>query len=147
MLDRSKIGTEFESFTTQVEKSRLKFFAKAIGETNPIYFDEAAAQAAGHKSLLAPPTYPFILGMDGPDFLPAVTIFGLNIGGVLHGNQAFEYFTPIYAGDEITVSGKIANVYDAKNGSLDFVDQEYSYTNQDGTLVAKATNTLIYRNR
>jgi len=55
MLDTSKIGHEFPSFTAEVEKGRLKFFAKAIGETNPIYTDEAAALEAGYRALPAPP--------------------------------------------------------------------------------------------
>ena len=58
MLDKSKIGHEFTPFTVDVEKGRLKFFAQAIGETNPIYTDETAAQAAGYKALPAPPTGP-----------------------------------------------------------------------------------------
>ena len=44
MLDRSFIGHKFDAHTVEIEKGRLRFFAKAIGETNPIYFDEAAAR-------------------------------------------------------------------------------------------------------
>ena len=50
MLDQSFIGHEFPPFTAEVEKGRLKFFAQAIGETDPIYTDEAAAQASDFGS-------------------------------------------------------------------------------------------------
>ena len=56
MIDRKHIGVVSEPRTIDVEKGQLRFFAKATGETNPIYFDEAAAQAAGHPAIPAPPT-------------------------------------------------------------------------------------------
>ena len=61
MLDRKNIGRISKPHTVEVEKGRLKFFAKAIGETNPIYTDESAARAAGYRSLPAPPTFIFSL--------------------------------------------------------------------------------------
>ena len=64
MLDQSFIGHEFLSFTAEVEKGRLKFFAQAIGETDPIYTDEGAARAAGHPTLPAPPTFSMALDME-----------------------------------------------------------------------------------
>jgi hypothetical protein len=46
MIDRKHIGTTLPKATLEIEKGRLRFFAKAIGETDPIYTDEAAAQTA-----------------------------------------------------------------------------------------------------
>ena len=57
MIDRQYIGHRFPVFQVEVEKGRLRFFAKAIGETDPVYFDEKAAKAAGHPGLLVPPTF------------------------------------------------------------------------------------------
>ncbi len=50
MLDKSFIGHTFPPYEADVEKGRLKFFAKVIGETNPIYTDEAAAREQGHRA-------------------------------------------------------------------------------------------------
>lgn len=146
MLDKSKIGHEFPSFTVDIEKGRLRFFAKAIGETDPIYTDEAAAQAAGHRAIPAPPTYMFSVDLDGPELLPILGLLDLDIGRVLHGSQEFDYLGQIYAGDSITQQCKIVDIYDKKGGALEFVVQESSYTNQDGELVGKARQTLVYRN-
>lgn len=146
MIDKKHIGHEFSAFTVDVEKGRLKFFAKAIGETNPIYSDEAAAQAAGHKTIIAPPTFPFTLALEDEDSLPVISLLGLDIGRILHGSQEFEYFASIYAGDSITVSAKILDVFDKKGGALEFVVLQYSFTNQDDVAVATSTNTLVYRN-
>ncbi|WNC74164.1 MaoC family dehydratase N-terminal domain-containing protein [Thalassotalea psychrophila] len=146
MLDKTKIGHQFDSFKVDVEKGRLKFFAKSIGETNPIYIDEEAAIAAGYKALPAPPTFPFSLDMEGPELLPVIGLLNLDIGRVLHGTQEFNYFGQIHAGDTITVSSKLKNIFDKKGGALEFVVMENSYTNQDGELMAQASVTLVYRN-
>ena len=61
MIDKKHIGRTTKPQTVDVEKGRLRFFAKAIGETDPVYTDEAAAKAAGYKSLPAPPTFALCL--------------------------------------------------------------------------------------
>ena len=48
MIDRSFIGASLAESTLSIDAARLKFFAEAIGETNPIYVDDDAARAAGH---------------------------------------------------------------------------------------------------
>ncbi len=146
MLDKSKIGHEFPSFTVEVEKGRLRFFAKAIGETNPVYTDESAAQAAGYPAIPAPPTYMFSVDLDGPELLPIIGLLDLDIGRILHGSQEFDYLGQIYAGDSVTQQCKIVDIFDKKGGALEFVVQESSYTNQNGELVGKARQTLVYRN-
>ena len=146
MLNKSFIGHEFPPFSADVEAGRLKFFAKSIGETNPIYTDEAAAKAAGYRSLPAPPTFPMALDLEGPEMLPVLRVLDLDIGRVLHGNQDFEYYAPICAEDRIAVTSCIADIFDKKGGALEFVVMENSYTNQEGELVAKARQTLVYRN-
>jgi acyl dehydratase len=146
MLDTSKIGHEFPAFTADVEKGRLRFFAKAIGESNPVYTDEAAAMAAGYKSLPAPPTFAMALDMEGPDLMPVLEFLNMDLARILHGAQDFEYFAPICAGDSITVTSRIVDIFDKKGGALDFVVMENTYTNQDAVQVAKATSTLVQRN-
>jgi hypothetical protein len=54
-VDKNNIGLELEPLTVEVEAGRLRFFAKATGQTDPVYLDEAAAQAAGSRTLPAPP--------------------------------------------------------------------------------------------
>jgi len=146
MLDRSKVGHEFPSYTVDVEKGRLVFFAKAIGETNPVYIDEASARDAGYKTIPAPATFMFSIDLDGPEFLPMLKLLNMDIGRILHGSQDFQYLGQVYAGDSITQTSKILDMFDKKGGALEFVVLESSYTNQDGELVGKAQQTIVYRN-
>ncbi|MGR3780209.1 MAG: FAS1-like dehydratase domain-containing protein, partial [Albimonas sp.] len=63
MIDRKYIGREMAPLTVDVERGQLLFFAKATGQTDPIYIDEAAARAAGYRALPAPPTFLFSLDL------------------------------------------------------------------------------------
>ncbi len=146
MLDRSKIGHEFDTFSVDIEKGRLAFFAKAIGEKNPVYTCEEAAKAAGYKAIPAPATFMMSVDLDAPVFLPVLGLLEMDLGRVLHGSQDFQYLGQIFAGDRITQTSKILDMFDKKGGALEFVVMEASYTNQHGELVGKAQQTLVYRN-
>ncbi len=66
MIDRKHIGLELQPLTVEIEKGRLRMFAQATGQDDPIYSDEAAARAAGYRSLPVPPTFLFSLGFEKP---------------------------------------------------------------------------------
>lgn len=146
MLDKSFIGFETAPRSVDVEKGQLKFFAKATGETNPIYFDEKAARDAGHPALPAPPTFLFCLQTMTPGDDDVMGKLGINIGQVLHGEQQFTNHKPIYAGDTITVKTKIADMYEKKGGALEFIVQDTEASNQKGEKVGVARTVIVVRN-
>src|SRR5207244_4703863 len=110
MIDRKHIGTTLPKATLEIEKGQLRFFAKAIGETDPIYTDEAAAKAAGYASLPAPPTFIFAAELDADTVLTAIKHMGVNLARILHGEQQFTYFAAVCAGDTITVDSKFTDI-------------------------------------
>ena len=146
MIDRKHLGRESTPNTVDVEKGRLKFFAKSIGETNPIYTDEVAAKAAGYRSIPAPPTFIFSLDLEQENPFADIEAMEINLGKILHAEQAFTYHEPICAGDTITLQSKVTDIYDKKGGALEFLVQEYTAKNQDDTLVAEMLRTLVVRN-
>ena len=145
MIDRSYIGHKSEPLTVAVESFQLRLFAKAIGETNPIYLEEEAAKAAGHRNMLAPPTFANSLSLSQPDPFGHWPAMGIELAKVLHGEQKFEYFAPICAGDTITLQAEITDIYDKKDGAMEFMVSETTVTNQDGELVGKMTSVLVQR--
>ena len=146
MIDRRYIGHSFPAFQVEVEKGRLRFFAKAIGETNPIYFVEKAAHAAGHRALLVPPTFLFCLEMEAPDPAAIRNLLGLDYRRLLHGEQGFVYNAPVYAGDTLTFEQRIEDIYDKKNGALEFVLRKTRVTNQHQQWVADLRTVTVMRN-
>lgn len=147
MIDRQSIRKIHIQHSTEVEKGRLRFFAKAIGETNPTYFDEQAAQEAGYSSLPAPPTYTFCLQLDAPRPFGFLEDLGVDMSRVLHGEQSFTYHAPICAGDRITLETRISDVYEKKGGALEFIVLDTTCRNQSGVLVAEQRTLLVVRNR
>lgn len=71
---------------------------------------------------------------------------GIQLGKILHAEQAFTYHEPICAGDTITLQSKVADIFDKKGGALEFVVQDYTAKNQDGELVAELRRTIVVRN-
>jgi acyl dehydratase len=150
-IDRDKhIGVVSEPRIVDVEEGFLKFFAKATGETNPIYYDEDAARAAGHPAILMPPTYFFSLQMSHPakrgDLFDAEHGFGINMQRLLHGEEEFTYHRPVYAGDRITITTTNEDIYAKKGGALEFVVQTSRFENRDGELCAEARQIAVVRN-
>ncbi len=146
MLDKSDIGKKFPTVSADVEKGRLAFFAKAIGESNPIYFNEEAAVNAGYSSIPVPPTFLFSLKMDVPNPFENYEKIGATLAKLLHANQAFSYHQCVTAGDTLTFDSYIADIYDKKGGLLEFLVEETKVTNQLGVHVANMTTTLVVRN-
>ncbi|NDG38814.1 MAG: MaoC family dehydratase [Betaproteobacteria bacterium] len=136
MIDTKHIGHRFSAFSAEVERGRLKFFAKAIGQSDPVYTDEAAAKAAGYPGLPVPPTFLFCLEMESPNPGAARDLLNLPVPKVLHGEQRFNYHAMCYAGDTLTFEPRITDIYSKKGGLLEFVVRETRVTNQHGTHVA-----------
>ena len=146
MIDRKYIGYTLPPFEVLVEKGRLKFFAKSIGQTDPVYTDDQAARAAGHPALPVPPTFLFCLEMEAPDPAAIRNLLGMDYRRLLHGEQGFVYERMAYAGDVLTFVQRVEDIYDKKNGALEFVVRLTQVTNQHGQAVAQLRTVSVLRN-
>lgn len=145
MIDKKFIGKVLPTFRAVAEAGQLRFFAKATGETSRLYVDEAAARDAGHRALPLPPTFLFSLELQQPDTSWRDEL-GIQLSRILHGEQSFTYHRLAYAGDVLHFESRIADIYDKKNGALDFVVRETRVTNQHGEHVADLRSVLVHRN-
>ena len=145
MIDRRYIGHTRPAFSVPVEAGRLQFFAKATGQTDPVYSDEGAARAAGYPALPVPPTFLFCLEMASPDPAAIRNLLGLDYTRLLHGEQAFTHHSMAYAGDVLQFSQRIEDIYDKKNGALEFVVRKTQVTNQHGALIAELRGVTVLR--
>ena len=144
-LDTQYIGHRFAPFSAEVEKGRLKFFAKAIGQTDPVYSDEAAAKRAGHPGLPVPPTFLFCLEMESPNPGELRELLHIPVPKILHGEQRFTYHAMAFAGDTLTFEQRIADIYAKKGGLLEFIVRETRVTNQHGRPVADLHGITVVR--
>lgn len=161
MTNDSNIPTEVLSMIG-VEKVRryevtqrdIKRFAQAIGETDPIYYDEDHANARTNSALVAPPLFCQTLtyeelppAMLPPDGSPAELDIPIPAKRTVGGGSEYRMFQRVKAGDIITVTSKLIDVYtkNGKSGLLYFIVVETNFINQLDELVAKETATYIKR--
>jgi hypothetical protein len=145
-VDQSVIGTELPPSTMTVDGGRLRFFAKAIGDTNPIFTDRAAALAAGYSNLPVPPTFLFGIELESPDPFAWLAGLGVDLRRVLHGEQSFTYRASAIAGDKLTSQPRITKVYSKKGGALEFIEKTSTVTRAGGELIAELTSVIVVRN-
>ncbi|MBI3182209.1 MAG: MaoC family dehydratase N-terminal domain-containing protein [Myxococcales bacterium] len=143
MLDKNAIGRSSPPTLNEVEKGSIRRFAEAIGDYNPIYYDEEYARASGFPTIVAPPTFPasFHSAADLRELL------GVGIKSLLHAEQAFDYERPIFAGDRIMVSTKVADILEKPGpaGKMDVAVIEDEGRDEEGNLVFRARRTLVVR--
>ncbi len=151
---RARIGSESPPWKYEVTTTSVRMFARGVGYTDPVYFDEEAARKAGYRNLPAPPT-----SLGTAVFLPGKssdTFSGPQEGqpridhglpGLLDGGTETEYLGDICAGDTLTLVTKLADltVRESKAlGKMLIVTNETTATNQDGEVVARQRGQAIF---
>jgi acyl dehydratase len=144
MADKSMVGRTGKPFTMLVEWSKVREFARAIKDPNPLYFDpELGKKEAG--GIPVPVTFlqTAAFWQDG-DSSPGMG--GFDIRRILHGEQEFEFYKPIFVGDVLTGQARVADLYEkegGRGGKMTLLVIETEYKNQRGEKVAVARSTLI----
>jgi acyl dehydratase len=141
-LNRDFIGRSFPpSEPYEVSRVKIREFADAIGDPNPIYRDPEAAKAAGHPDVVAPPTFPIVVTLGDPALVdPAL---GLNYAMIVHGEQRFEYTRPLRAGDVITTTTTITDI--KAIGSNEKITVETVVETTGGEPICRTFNTIVER--
>ncbi|MGI5165366.1 MaoC family dehydratase N-terminal domain-containing protein [Spirillospora sp. CA-253888] len=141
-LNRDFIGRSFPpSEPYEVSRIKIREFADAIGDRNPVYRDAEAAKAAGYPDVIAPPTFPIVVSLGGPGL--ADPDLNLNYAMVVHGEQRFEYTRPIQAGDIVTCTSTITEIRSIGNNEKMVIETEIATV--DGEPICKTYNTIVER--
>src|SRR5215472_18229869 len=126
-----------------VSREKLREFADAIGDTNPVYRSRAAAQEAGFPDVIAPPTFAIVISVAASAKALVDPGLNLNYAMVVHGEQRFEYSRPLVAGDVVTAQSTITSIRDV--GSLSMMTTTTEITTLDGEHVCTVHGTLVER--
>jgi acyl dehydratase len=145
MIDKKWIGHELPLSVIVIERGRLRFFAEATGEIRAVYTDAAAARDAGFPDLPAPPTFLFAAELDSGASDELLAKLDIPIAKLLHGEQGFTYHRIVCAGDTVTVRSTISDIYQKKDGALEFVVKTSRAHNQHDELVAELRSVLVCR--
>ena len=142
-MDTSKIGKTYEPYEYEVGREKIREYANAVGEQDPVHHDREAAQAAGFRDVVAPPMFAVVYsaGSVGPGVLDPE--LGINLMMMLHGSQEFVWSEPVCAGDTITTTTEVKDLYE--KGDMGFFVFESVSENAEGAEVVRGTWTNIVR--
>lgn len=148
MANKAMIGKEFPPVTATIEAESIKAFARALGESEPLYLDDEAARKGPFGAIVAPPTYP--IAFMAQAMMGAAGSFedlGLNFMTLVHGEQEFEWDRPLKAGETLTLTARIKDVYEkqGRSGALDILVLETEATDPSGARVFASRQTLVSR--
>ena len=137
------VGKSYPPAVYAVGREKVREYARAVGETNPLHLDVDAARAAGYSDVVAPPMFTVVYS--GPAMVPAIfdPEVEMNFALMVHGGQQFEWGALVVAGDEISTTATVKDISE-RDGKGFYVFETVS-TNQDGETVCVGTWTNIVR--
>jgi len=142
-IDTAAVGKTFPATTYAVGREKVKEFALAVGEGDPLHLDHEAARRAGHADVVAPPMFCVVYA--APAMAPAILDpeVGINFALMVHGGQEFRWGPVVVAGDEIRTAVEVKSI-EERDGRGFYVFESVS-TNQDGETVCVGSWTNIVR--
>jgi acyl dehydratase len=145
-LDASFVGRTYPPTPPyEVGREKIREFAEAIGDPNPVYRSQAAAQELGYPDVIAPPTFPIVLTMKAGHQVVQDPELGVDYSRVVHGEQRFVHIRPVRAGDLLQVVVTVADIRAAAGNDLVSTRSEVSTV--AGELVTTAYSTIVVRGR
>jgi acyl dehydratase len=141
--DTQAIGKVFAPVDYAVGREKIREFASAVGETNPLYFEPEAARGAGYADVVAPPMFAVVYA--GRSLVPALfhPEVGLNFAMMVHGAQEFVWGPLVVAGDDITTTTTVKDI--SERGEMTFYIVESVSRNQRDETVCTGTWSNIVR--
>jgi acyl dehydratase len=143
-MDLGAAGKTFPPYEFRVEWGKIKEFADAIGDDDPIYRDAVYAATTPAGGIAAPPTFLRTFLHEPRTSVEALQIRDWSY--IVHGEQEFEYFAPIVAGDVLTAHERIVSVTEKDSrraGKLHIAVIETVFHNRRGEKVQVARRTLV----
>ena len=130
--------------TFPVEAGHIMLFARAVGDTNPVYHDADAAKKSEVGGIIAPPTLLRTFLYEPKAASEALDVKDWSY--IVHGEQELEYFAPVRAGDVLTAQDRIVSITEKESrraGRLQIAVIETTFHNQRGEKVQVARRSLV----
>ena len=143
-LSADVIGKAFPPVTYAVGREKIREYALAVGESDPLHLDVDAARAAGFEDVVAPPMFAVVYSL--PALLPALfdAEIGIDFARMVHGGQEFAWGPLVVAGDEITTTARLGDVSE-RAGNAFFVFETVSTNARDETVCTGRWTNIVRR--
>jgi acyl dehydratase len=146
-VNKGIVGKEYPPYPVTVERGRIKDFARAIGDLNPFYLDDAVGRASEWGDVIAPPTFAITFRDDRADSAALLRDLGVDIGRILHGEQEFEIHRQLVPGETYLCRSRVTDVYEksGKSGPMAFVVRETAVTDRANEIVVTMRQVTVVR--
>jgi len=136
------IGKTFAPATYAVGREKIREYAHAVGETEPLYLDVAAAREAGYADVVAPPMFAVVYCT--ASIWPALfdEEVGIDFARMVHGGQEFEWGPVVVAGDEITTTTSVKDVSERRGNGV-FVFESMSVNERGETVCTGLWSNIV----
>jgi acyl dehydratase len=142
-LNAALLGKAYPPLHYEVGREKLREFAVAVGETDPLYHDLAVARAAGLPDLPAVPTFPVVLSMRAGRAAYDDPELGVDYSRLVHGEQEFSYERPVLAGDRLVATPTVVGI--RSRGRHETLTIETAITTEAGEPVCTARSMVVIR--
>jgi len=154
---RAYIGRTGPTRSVEVTKRDIRRFALAIGDDNPLYYDEEYARTTPYGGIVAPPSFYCALQLE-EEPLEDLEVSGLGkkmgvrmevpvpgFPGAVAAGRRIEWDEPIRPGDTISLNETVTDIYEKQGsrGPMVFIITEWRFVNQRDELCVSETQTLI----
>lgn len=141
-VNNDLVGREFPPTSPYlVGREKVREFARAVFADAPQHTDVAAAQAAGHPDVVAPPTFAMVIQDLTLQQLLAEPDSGIVLARTIHAEQRFNYSRPIVAGDELTARLAVTGIRSLGGNAM--ITSDATITDAAGEHVVTATSVLL----
>lgn len=142
-VNTDAIGKVYDPVLYAVGREKIKEYAAATGETNALHLDVAAARAAGHADVVAPPMFAVVY--QSPSVMPALfdPEVGIDFAMMVHSGQEFRWERLVVAGDELTTTTTVQAI--SEKGGLGFFDFEVATVDEAGAPVVTGIWKMLVR--
>jgi acyl dehydratase len=146
-INKALLGREYPPYAVTVERGKIKEFARAIGDDEPLYLDDRVGAASAWGDVIAPPTFSITFRDEAADTAAFLKELGTDISRILHGEQEFEIFRPLQPGQTYLCRAKIVDIYEktGRTGPMAFVVRETTIADGSNEIVATMRGVTVVR--
>ncbi|AWK76483.1 hypothetical protein CBI38_34405 (plasmid) [Rhodococcus oxybenzonivorans] len=152
-------------FSFPIEAGHIMMFARALGDDNPVYYDESDEETRRRGGITAPPTFVAAAAQFDPDWPyrprvgvewngsgrgPGTAPVSSGGGTSLHAEQHYEYHVPLRPGDVLRVDRELGDSWEKESrrgGMLKFSEEVTRFVNQRGELAVTARRVRVVTER
>lgn len=155
---RERIGVEESAGLGVLDALTIRRYARAVGETNPLYYDTEFAKAKGYPDIIAPPNLLVsVLGwdegsaneelrVDGTE--PGTTLPGVPESGyrLMGGGEDMTFHQEVVPGQRLSLTSSLLEVTlrDSRSGPMAVAKILRRYF-ADGVLAVESVQTILVR--